>query len=155
MYTMQGKIWPTHHTHPTLSPRMVPDHTYLTWSTHSNLSRVVDRFKWIPLLPRKKDSQHNPQHTADWSAGPYLVSLPSRSSRFNPSLCWWQSTRLTRFISPAYNQYVQYLLTEQTYQSLIDTDGGYSLEGVGFPHTTSRPFQLTISHFHLRVLPDL
>jgi hypothetical protein len=30
MYTLQGKIRPTHHTHSMLSIRMVPDQTYLT-----------------------------------------------------------------------------------------------------------------------------
>jgi hypothetical protein len=38
MYTLQGKIRPTCHTLSTLSLRMVYDHTYLTWSTYSNLS---------------------------------------------------------------------------------------------------------------------
>jgi hypothetical protein len=33
-----GETRLTHHTHPTLSLRMVPDHTYLTQSLHSNLS---------------------------------------------------------------------------------------------------------------------
>jgi hypothetical protein len=33
--------------------------------------------------------------------------------------------------------------------SLADTGGGYSLEGTEFPHTITRPFQLTISPFHI------
>jgi hypothetical protein len=36
---LAGETWPAHHMHPTLSPCMVPDHTYLTRSMHSNLSR--------------------------------------------------------------------------------------------------------------------
>jgi hypothetical protein len=42
-----------------------------------------------------------------------------------------------------------------THWSLIDTSGGYSLEGTGFPHTTLRPSQPTVSPFHLRAPPDL
>jgi hypothetical protein len=38
MYTLQWKTQPTRHTLSTLSPRMVYDHMYLTWSTYSNLS---------------------------------------------------------------------------------------------------------------------
>jgi hypothetical protein len=33
-----GETRPTRHAHPTLSPRMVLDHTYLTRSMHSYLS---------------------------------------------------------------------------------------------------------------------
>jgi hypothetical protein len=39
---------------------------------------------------------------------------------------------------------------EPTRWSLIDTDGGYSLEGADFPHTTPRPSQPMVFHFHLR-----
>jgi hypothetical protein len=42
-----------------------------------------------------------------------------------------------------------------THRSLTDTGGGYSLEGVGFPHTTPQPSQLTVSPFHLRAPPSL
>jgi hypothetical protein len=38
-----GETLPTRHMHPTLGPRMVPDHTNLTCSTHSNLSRSHQR----------------------------------------------------------------------------------------------------------------
>jgi hypothetical protein len=37
MYTLQGKTQPTRHMLSTLSPHMVQDRTYLTWSTYSNL----------------------------------------------------------------------------------------------------------------------
>jgi hypothetical protein len=42
-----------------------------------------------------------------------------------------------------------------THRSLTDTGGGYSLEGVGSPPTTPRPFQPTVSTFHLRAPPGL
>jgi hypothetical protein len=78
-----------------------------------NLSRVIDRFeqihypwegglstqsttRWlIDLRVRTQFLSHNSQ----WRSGKKL------------SLCRWQSTRLTEPISPACNQYIQYLLT--------------------------------------------
>jgi hypothetical protein len=42
MYTLQGEIRPTRHTLSTLSSDMVQDHTYLTWSTYTNPSWVID-----------------------------------------------------------------------------------------------------------------
>jgi hypothetical protein len=42
MYTLQGKTRPTCHTPSTLSLRMIQDHTYLTWSMHSNPSWDAD-----------------------------------------------------------------------------------------------------------------
>jgi hypothetical protein len=53
MYTLQGKTRLTRYTFPTLSPRMVQDHTYLPWSTYSSHSRDADRFEQIPLLQEK------------------------------------------------------------------------------------------------------
>jgi hypothetical protein len=53
MYILQGKTQPTHHTVSTLSPCMVQDHMYLTWSTYSNLLWDVDRFGRIPLSREK------------------------------------------------------------------------------------------------------
>jgi hypothetical protein len=58
-----------------------------------------------------------------------------------------QLLQLTRPIIPAYDRYVQYLLTGPTHRSLTDTGGGYSLEGVGFSHTTPRPSQSTVLPF--------
>jgi hypothetical protein len=108
-----GETRPTHHAHPTLSPCMVPNHTYLTRSTHSNLSWVVDRFGQIPLLPRKRNSWLHPQY-AGWpirgSPSSFSPTLNQRSSRLRPIFCRQHSTRLTGPISPACDRYVQYLL---------------------------------------------
>jgi hypothetical protein len=110
---LAGETRPICHTHPTLSPHMVPDHTYLTWSTHSNLSWVTDRFGRNPLLLRKRNSQLHPQH-AGWPICGSLSSFPptlnQRTSRLKPSFCRQQATGLTRPISPAFHWYVQYLL---------------------------------------------
>jgi hypothetical protein len=80
-YTLQEKTRPIHHTHPTLSPHMVPDHTYLTWSTHSNLSRsrqyiCIDP---LPLRRRAPDTIHS--STTVWSIGLYSASLPKQPMR--------------------------------------------------------------------------
>jgi hypothetical protein len=53
----------------------------------------------------------------------------------------------TRPISPACDQYVQYLLTGPTHRSLTNTGGGYNLGGVDLPHHTPRPSQSTILRF--------
>jgi hypothetical protein len=70
MYTLQGKTRPTRHTHLTLSPHMVLDHTYLTRSMHSNLSWDADRFGRILLLLRKRAPDTIHSMLADRSAGP-------------------------------------------------------------------------------------
>jgi hypothetical protein len=47
-----------------------------------------------------------------------------------------QLHQLTGPISPACDRYVQYLLAGPTHWFLTDIGGGYSLKGIGFPHTT-------------------
>jgi hypothetical protein len=73
----RGKTRPTHHTLSTLSPCMVQDHTYLTWSTYSNPSRGVDKFGWITLLPRKRVPDIIHSMPADRS-----TDIPSYDQRF-------------------------------------------------------------------------
>jgi hypothetical protein len=108
-----GETQPTHHTHPTLSPRMVLDHTYLMRSTHSNLLRS-HRQSWAgSLLPRKRTSHIIHSTMADRSTGLYPVSLPSQPMKqwgAKSTFCWWSATRFTGLISPACDRYVQYLL---------------------------------------------
>jgi hypothetical protein len=54
----------------------------------------------------------------------FLFQYNHWSSALNPSTCWWQATRLAELISPACDQYVQYLPTGSTHRSLTDTGGG-------------------------------
>jgi hypothetical protein len=112
MYTLQGKTQPTRHTLFTLSPHMVHDHTYLTWSTYSNLSYRRQHIWTDPLHPRRRaaDTIHNTMTIR--SAGPYPASLPQqlKSSGEKSSSCWQPTTRLIGPISPACDRYVQYLL---------------------------------------------
>jgi hypothetical protein len=62
---------------------------------------------------------------------------------------------LNELISPACDRYIQYFLAEANPSALNRHRRGYNLEGVGFPHTTSRPSQQTIPPFHLRAPPGL
>jgi hypothetical protein len=146
------------HTHPMLSLRMVPDHTYLTCSTHSNISHSRQQSWAGPLLLRKRapDTIHNT--SADWSTGLYPVSLLSQ-----PMKQWGQSQpsvdgQLLGLPSPYHRHAIGTFNTCSrglTHQSLIDTGGGYNPEGVGFSHTTPRPSQPMVSPFHLWAPPGL
>jgi hypothetical protein len=75
IYTLHGKTWPTRHTHPTLSLRMVPDHAYLKQSTYSNPLCSHQQIWTDPLHLRIMAP--DPTHTmsADWFTGLYLASL--------------------------------------------------------------------------------
>jgi hypothetical protein len=158
MYTLQGKIQPTRHTNPMLSSCMVPDHTYLTRSTHSNFSRSNQQSWAGPLLLRKRVPDTICSSTTDWSMGPYLVSLPSQ-----PMKQWGQSQpsvddRLLGLLDPYHRHVISTFNTWSrgpTQRSLTDTGRGYNLGGAGFQHTTPRPSQSTVSTFHLRDPPGL
>jgi hypothetical protein len=158
MYTLQGITRPTRHTLPTLSPRMVQDHTYLMWSTYSNPSRDANRFRWIPLLPRKRGSRHNPQHTG-W---PIRGSVPNFSSEPTNEAGGVSQAPVGDQLLGLPGPYHRYAIDTfntcswgPTHRYLTDTGGGYILEGVGLPYTTPRPSQPVISTFHLGVLPGL
>jgi hypothetical protein len=123
-----GEIQPTCHKHPTLSPHMVPDHTYLTWSTHINLSRSHQQIWTNPLLWRRRDPDLTHSTPADRSTGPYPASLPEQPKK------QWKSqasvdSRLLCLLGP-YHRHV--IVTFKTYsqapthQSLIDTGGAYN-----------------------------
>jgi hypothetical protein len=108
--------------------------------------------------PEKKGSWHNPQHYG-W---PIHESVPSFSPKpaieamgvKSPSI----DVRILGLLSP-YHQHAigtfNTCLWGPTHRSLTDIGMGYSLEGTGFPHTTLRPSQSTISPFHLWVPPGL
>jgi hypothetical protein len=138
-----GKTRPTRHTHPTLSPRMVPDHMYLTRSTHSNLLHSHQQSWAGPLHSRKKGSRHNPQHNG-W---PIHGSVPSFSPKTTieavgakPTFCWRPATRLIGPISPTCDRHIQYLLVGVNPSVLNRHRRGYNLGGAGFPPSHSLIF---------------
>jgi hypothetical protein len=111
MYTMQGKPRSTRHTLFTLNPRRVPDHT--SHVVHGgNLSLVPTRSKYASTPERSLGDQ---RQTCSIVVSGHLILPPSRQSwsrgkRFRPSgyvgtLAYWAHI-------PAYDRYVQYLLTE-------------------------------------------
>jgi hypothetical protein len=158
MHTLQGKIWPTCHTHPTLSPRMVPDHTYLTRSTHNNLSWSRQYICTDPLPPDKNGSWHNPQLDDHLICG----FVPSFSPTITNEAAGKRQTSVDNQLLGLSGPYHRHVIDTfntcswgPTHRSLTDTDGGYSLEGVGFPHTTPRPSQPMVSPFHLRASSGL
>jgi hypothetical protein len=137
-----GEARPTCHAHLTLSLCMVPNHTYLTRSAHSNLSWVTDRFGWIPLLSRKRNSRLHPQHVG-WpicgSPSSFSPTLNQKNSRLKSGFYRWQATRLTGSIYKYAIGTFNTCLRGSTHRSLTDTGGAYNLGGAGFPHLTPQP----------------
>jgi hypothetical protein len=138
-----GETRPTRHTHPTLSPRMVPDHTYHTRSMHTNLfaksSTEMDR----DIAPKKNSSWHNPQHVG-W---PIHGSVPIEAMGVNAP---YANGRLLGLPNPYLRHAIDTFNTcswGPTHQSLTDTGGGYNIGGAGFPHYTPRPSQPMVLHF--------
>jgi hypothetical protein len=90
--------------------------------------------------------------------GMYLVSLLSQ-----PMKQWGQSqlsidSRLLGLLDPYHRHVIGMLNTcsrGPSHRFLTDTGIGYNLGGVGFPHTTPRYSQPTVSTFHLRAPPGL
>jgi hypothetical protein len=96
MYTLQERTRPTRHTHPTLSLRMVPDHTYLTCSTHRNLSQSRQPICTDPLPSRRRapDTIHN-STSSDPRVRTQLLSHNSHwDSGEKTSFYWQPATRL-------------------------------------------------------------
>jgi hypothetical protein len=131
-----------------LSPHMVQDHTYLTWSTYSDLSHSHQQSWAGSLLPRKRVFDTIHITLVDRSAGPYPVSLLSQ-----PMKQWGQSQAS---VDGSYSAYWSHKHQHaigtfntcswgSTHQSLTDAGGGYSLEDADLPHTTPRPSWLTVS----------
>jgi hypothetical protein len=76
-----GEKRPICQTHPTLSPRVVPDHTYLTRSMHSNISCSHQQIWTDPLPSRRRAPDPTHSTTTDRSVGLYLASLPQLPMR--------------------------------------------------------------------------
>jgi hypothetical protein len=131
MYTLQGKTRPTRHTLLTLSLRTVQDHTYLMWSTYSDLSHSHQQ-GWVgPHLPRKRAPNTIHSTLADQSMGPYLVSLQSQPMK------QWGQNQVS--VDGGYSAYWahkhQYAIGTfntcsqgPTHRSLSNTDGTTTLE---------------------------
>jgi hypothetical protein len=156
MYTLQGKTRPTRYTLSTLSPRMTIDHTYLMWSTHNSLLRSRQQICTNPLPPlrrRAPDIIHSSMVV--WSAGPYPAFLPQQPMRRWEKRQASVDNQLLDLSDPYHRHAIGTFNTCSrglTHRSLTNTDEGYNLEGVGFPHTTPRPSQLKVLPFPTKSL---
>jgi hypothetical protein len=137
---------------------MVPDHTYLMRSTHSNLSRSHQQSWAGPLLPRKRASDKFHSTSAYRFVGLYPVSLPRL-----PLKKWGQSQpsvdgRLLGLPDPYIRHEISTFNTcsrGPTHRSLTNIDGCYNLGGAGFHITLSDLPSRRSSAFHLRAPPGL
>jgi hypothetical protein len=148
MYTLQEKTRPTRYMLSTLGPHMALNHTYLTWSAYSNLSRVVNRVgrmhysreKVLPTLPQPSWVAH----------GTHLSFYPNttiEAVRLNQVPV---DGRLLGLLGPYHQHAIGTFNTcsrGPTRRSLTDIGGGYNLGGAGLPHHTPQPSQLTVLRF--------
>jgi hypothetical protein len=157
MYTLQGKTQSTRHMLLTLGLRMALDHTYLTWSTYSNLSWVVDS---VGQSHCSREKGLPTQSTACRLTGPWV------RTQFLSRVNQWSSeesqtsidSRLLALLGPYHRHAIGTFNTcswGPTHRFLTDTGGGYRLEGAGFSHTTPWPFHPVISTLHLRASSGL
>jgi hypothetical protein len=148
---------------PTNTPCMLPTpvHARPAYAFYGQ-SSYVTIFHW---LPRSRNMPLHPEEvlaTKDKLARPssWVASflLPCDSSGVGErgfGTMVTQLHQLTGPISPARDRYVQYLLTGPTEWSLIDTGGGYNLEGAGLPHIYSPAFPTSCLRFPLKAPPGL
>jgi hypothetical protein len=115
---------------------------------------VINRFKHIYYCREEGLPTQPPARLSDPRVRTQLLSQTNHwNSGENPSFCWHPTTR---FINTNMRS-VRSIIARMgpNHRSLTDSGGGYSFEGAGFPRTTPRPFQLTVSTFHLRAPPSL
>jgi hypothetical protein len=112
MYTLQGKIRPTHHVC-FLHQSTYIWHTLPAGGIHTWQSFMSHRQGWTDTTASEKKCSrlHLLVRLSDPRDPPQFLSQDSHwSSRLKPSTCGQLATRLTESISPACDRYVQYLL---------------------------------------------
>jgi hypothetical protein len=131
------------------SPRTLSVHLLRVIPIHGNLSWVVNRVGQSHCSREKGLSTQstarrltNPRvHTQflswanQWSSGENQTSINRRLLSL-PDTYHWHAIGMFNTCSQG-----------PTHRSLTDIGGGYSLEGVGFPHTTPRSSQPTVLPF--------
>jgi hypothetical protein len=144
-----GKNWPTRHMHPC---------SVCVWSLTIRIShgqRIVIFHVAINRVEQGHCSREKglpTQSTARWLTDPRSVPNFSPKATIEavgtkPTFCWESATRLTGPITPACDQYIQYLLTGPNSSVLNWYRRGYNLGGVSFPHHTLRPSQVMVLRF--------
>jgi hypothetical protein len=136
---------------------MIHDHTYLTWSTYSNLSYSRQQIWTDPLHPRRRVPDTIYSTTTIWSTGPYPASLPQQ-----PKSSGEKSTPVDNRLLGLPDSYHWHAIGTfntcsrgPTERSLIDTGRGYNLGGAGLPHTHSPTFPTSCPHFLLMATSGL
>jgi hypothetical protein len=149
IYTLQEKP-NTHDTYASCTDPHTPlIHFLRAVPICGNLSRWPNRLRQIHCS-REKVLPTPPLSPTEWPAGPTSVSLPNTTIEavsLNQTFVNEQATRLTDPISPACDQYVQYLLAGANRSVHNWLRRGLQPWKCRFPHLTPRPSQLTVLHF--------
>jgi hypothetical protein len=121
-----GKTRPTRHTHPMLSPPLVPDYMYLAWSTHSNLLRSPHEVEIGPTLEEILATTDRLARPSPWVTSSFLphdrLSIGERG--FSQVV-----TKIHRFTGPIYQHVIGTFNTcsrGPTHWSFTNTGGGYN-----------------------------
>jgi hypothetical protein len=142
------------HTQSTYGPRLYTSHMVNAYQPFTESSTNFYR----STAPEKKGSQHNPQLDGGLIRGSILSFSPTTA---NEAMGKRQASIDNQLIGllGLYHQHAIGTFNTcsrgPTHRSLIDTGGGYDLEGAIFSHTSPRPSQLMVSPFHLRAPPGL
>jgi hypothetical protein len=115
-------------------------------TTFRESSIALDR---VTALEKKATFDYIFSTSTDRSVGLHLISLSLTAIEAVEKVKHQLTNKLHQFtshISPARDQYVQYLLTGSIYRSLTDTGRGYKLRCVDLPYHTLQFSQLTVLH---------
>jgi hypothetical protein len=126
-----------------LDPRRIPDHTsHVGWNKSIHSEEVLttkDRLAWLSPWVTSFFLSHDRLGVGEKDFSQVITQL----HQLTESIC--------QHAISAFNTCSRRI----THRSLTDIDGGYNLEGVGFPHHTLWPSQPTVLHFPLVAPSDL
>jgi hypothetical protein len=112
-----------------------------------NLLRVIDRFRRIPLLPRKKSYRYNPQHDG-WPIHGFVPSFSPKPT--NKAVDLSQASvddKLLGLLGPYHQHAIGTFNTcswVPTTRSLTGTGGGYHIETPESPQHSPRSSVLSV-----------
>jgi hypothetical protein len=140
------------YTLPTLV-HVCPVYTFCRWSLYVvTFHQSSTGLNGCTALEKKCSRLHLSVRLSGLCDPPQFFSQHSHwSSALTPSTCWRQTTRLTRLISPAWDRYVQYLLTGTNHSVLNRHRRGLPHRNLGIATTfPTLPFWV----FHWSLLND-
>jgi hypothetical protein len=150
---MQGKTRPTRHVcfsrQSTYVPHTLPVGGLRTWQPFAQSLTDLNR-----STAKKKGSRHNSHH-AGWPIHGFVPTFsPTTVNKIVGKSQTSIDNRQLGLLDPYHRHTIGTFNAGSrgpTHRSLTDSDGGYNLEGAGFPRTTPRPSQPTVFTFDLRV----